>query len=100
MKLEALSNTTHSDIKINSSYRVNNGFDYNFCPVYPVEYTSLQSDYPIFFTLNKEKDIWQTVALLGFGDNENLFLGEGVWISRYVPLSIQRLPFILVLKKK
>ena len=100
MNLEVLSNTTHSKVKINSSYRVNNGFDYNFCPVYPIEYTSLQSDYPIFFTKNKEKDIWQTVALLGFGDNENLFLGKGVWISRYVPLSIQRLPFYIGSQKE
>ena len=59
MKLEVLSNTTHSNVKINSTYRVNNGFDYNFCPVYPIEYTSLQSDYPIFYTKDKEKDVWK-----------------------------------------
>ena len=100
MKLEVLSNTTHSNIKINSTYKVNNGFDYNFCPVYPIEYTSLQSDYPIFFTKDKKKDVWQTVALLGFKDNENLFLGKGVWISRYVPLSIQRLPFYIGSQKE
>ena len=100
MKLEVLSNTTHSNVKINSTYRVNNGFDYTFCPVYPIEYTSLQSDYPIFYTKDKEKDVWQTVALLGFKDNENLFLGKGVWISRYVPLSIQRLPFYIGSQKE
>ena len=100
MKLEVLSNTTHSNVKINSTYRVNNGFDYNFCPVYQIEYTSLQSDYPIFYTKDKEKDVWQTVALLGFKDNENLFLGKGVWISRYVPLSIQRLPFYIGSQKE
>ena len=100
MKLEVLSNTTHSNVKINSTYRVNNGFDYNFCPVYSIEYTSLQSDYPIFYTKDKEKDVWQTVALLGFKDNENLFLGKGVWISRYVPLSIQRLPFYIGSQKE
>jgi hypothetical protein len=40
------------------------------------------------------------VALLGFKDNENLFLGKGVWISRYVPLSIQRLPFYIGSQKE
>jgi hypothetical protein len=59
-----------------------------------------QSDYPIFYTKDKEKDVWQTVALLGFKDNENLFLGKGVWISRYVPLSIQRLPFYIGSQKE
>jgi len=100
MKLEALNNKQHSKLKVNSVYKVDNGFDYNFCSVYPPEYTSLQSDYPIFFIKDKDSDSWQTIALLGFEDNENLFLGKGVWISRYVPLSIQRLPFYIGSQKE
>jgi hypothetical protein len=100
MKLEALNNKQHAKLRVNSVYKIDSGFDYNFCPVFPLEYTSLQSDYPIFFTKDKEKDVWQTVALLGFKDNENLFLGKGVWISRYVPLSIQRLPFYIGSQKE
>ena len=52
MKLEVLNNKEHAKLKVNSVYQVNSGYDYNFCPVYPIEYTSLQSDYPIFFTKN------------------------------------------------
>ena len=100
MKLEALNNKQHAKLKVNSVYKIDSGFDYNFCPVYPLEYTSLQSDYPIFFTKDKENDTWQTIALLGFKENENLFLGKGVWISRYVPLSIQRLPFYIGSQKE
>ena len=100
MKLEALNNKQHANLKVNSVYKIDSGFDYNFCPVYPIEYTSLQSDYPIFFTKDKDNDTWQTIALLGFKENENLFLGKGVWISRYVPLSIQRLPFYIGSQKE
>lgn len=99
MKLEVLNNKEHAKLKVNSVYQVNSGYDYNFCPIYPIEYTSLQSDYPIFFTKNSD-DGFQTVSLLGFQDKENLFLGKGVWISRYVPLSIQRLPFYIGSQKE
>ena len=75
MKLEVLNNKQHASLKVNSVYKVNSGYDYNFCPVYPIEYTSLQSDYPIFFTKNSD-DGFQTVSLLGFQDKENLFLGK------------------------
>ena len=78
MKLEALNNKQHAKLKVNSVYKIDSGFDYNFCPVYPLEYTSLQSDYPIFFTKEKDNDAWQTIALLGFKENEMLVCGISI----------------------
>ena len=38
MKLEALNNKQHAKLRVNSVYKIDSGFDYNFCPVYPLEY--------------------------------------------------------------
>jgi len=95
MKNVVLSNIDHANLKINAVYKKNSGFDFNICSVFPNEFSTLQGDYPIFYKKDNKSSNYQTVAILGFEEDENLFLGEGVWLSKYVPLSIQRLPFYI-----
>ena len=38
---------------------------------------------------------FQAIALLGFQDKENLFLGPDGWDAPYVPLTIERQPFLI-----
>ena len=95
MKNVVLSNIDHANIKINAVYKKDAGFDFNICSVFPNEYSTLQGDYPIFYKKDNQTSNYQTVAILGFEENENLYLGEGVWLSKYVPLSVQRLPFYI-----
>jgi hypothetical protein len=100
MKQEALNNITHSTVLVDSQYKKNHGYDFNLVSVFPVEYIKLQSHYPIFFTKNKDTNSYQTVAVMGFDQNENLFLGDDGLMASYIPLSLQRLPFYIGKKSK
>ena len=74
MKHEVLNNIDHADLFINSKFKQGCGYDFNLTSVFPVEYIRLQSHYPIFFTYDKENNTYQSVAMLGFEEDENLFL--------------------------
>ena len=94
MKHEVLNNVDHANLMINSQFKPGCGFDFNLTSVFPVEYIRLQSHYPIFFTHDKENNFYQSVAMLGFEENENLFL-ESKGLLTALPLSIQRIPFYI-----
>lgn len=90
-----LDNVTHKDLRINTVYEKNRGYDVNITRVFPAEFIQLQAEYPVFLLKNKETGHFDTVALLGFSEGENLFLGDRGWDARYVPLTIQRQPFLI-----
>lgn len=90
-----LDNVNHKDLKILSGYRQGQGFDVSATRVFPVEFTQLQMEYPIVFTRNKESGHFEPVAVLGLAKDENLFLIDAAWDARYIPLTIQRQPFLI-----
>ncbi|MFT7287465.1 MAG: hypothetical protein ACI87W_001579 [Halieaceae bacterium] len=90
-----LDNITHKDLKIIPGYRKGQGFEVNVTRVFPSEFARLQTEYPLFFVKNAESGHFDAVALLGFYEGQNLFLGEDGWLSSYVPLSVQRQPFLI-----
>lgn len=90
-----LDNVTHKNLKILPGYRKGQGFDTSTVRVFPVEFSELQMEYPIVLTRNRESGHFEPVALLGLANNENLFLGEDGWDARYVPLAIERQPFLI-----
>lgn len=94
MKHEVLNNVDHANLFINSQFKPGCGYDFNLASVFPVEYIRLQSHYPIFFTHDKENNFYQSVAMLGFEENENLFLDSKALLTA-LPLSIQRIPFYI-----
>ena len=98
MKHEVLNNIEHADLLINSQFKQGCGYDFNLTSVFPVEYIRLQSHYPIFFTHDKENNTYQSVALLGCEEDENLFLDSKDLIT-VLPLSFQRIPFYIGKKR-
>jgi len=90
-----LDNVTHKHLKINRAWRPNQGYDVNLARVFPVELGALQAEYPLFFIRNVDSGHFETVALLGFEDSENLYLGDDQWLARAVPMSIERQPFLI-----
>jgi hypothetical protein len=99
MKHEVLNNIDHADLYINSEFKQGCGYDFNLTSVFPVEYIRLQSHYPIFFTYDEENNTYQSVAMLGFEEGENLFLDSKDLIT-VLPLSLQRIPFYIGKKTK
>ena len=55
----------------------------------------MQREYPIFFRKDPSTGEYQSIALLGFEKNENLFLEEGRWNASYVPGIVARGPFLI-----
>ena len=90
-----LDNVSHKDLRVVRDYAKVPGYDVNVARVFPSEFIQLQTEYPLFFIRNKEQGGFEPVALLGFGDKENLFLDENGWDAGYVPLSIERQPFLI-----
>ena len=90
-----LDNVAHKDLRIRHSYAPGKGFDVNLARVFPVELGILQAEYPLFFIKNTESGHFEPIALLGFEQGENLYLGGDRWLARAQPLSIQRQPFLI-----
>ena len=90
-----LDNVTHKDLRVIRDYAKVPAHDVNVARVFPSEFIQLQIEYPLFFVRNKEAGSFEPVALLGFSDKENLYLEETGWDAGYVPLSIERGPFLI-----
>jgi hypothetical protein len=61
---------------------------------FPAEFRELQAHYPIVFAKNGDAG-YDAIALLGFEQGENLFLGPDGWDAHYIPLSVERQPFLI-----
>jgi hypothetical protein len=90
-----LDNVTHKDLKVLPGYRRGEGFDVSTVRVFPVEFGELQMEYPIVLTRNNESGHFEPVVLLGLAEKENLFLDDKGWDAHYIPLAIERQPFLI-----
>jgi len=84
----------HQNIRIDTSRSAELGDNVQLAMTFPTEFRSIQSTYPIMFRKNGEDD-FVPVALLGFEQNENLFLTEAGWDARYIPAMIKKEPFLI-----
>ncbi|ACA88097.1 SapC family protein [Shewanella woodyi] len=71
------------------------GSKLNMIPVVLSEFRQLITQYPIVLTKNGDTGAFTFVALLGFGEGENLFWHDDEWRSIYLPLQIRRQPFFV-----
>ncbi|MCF6434002.1 SapC family protein [Pseudoalteromonas sp. MMG022] len=92
---QLLDNITHKDIKVITNRGEQLGDNVSIARVFPCEYAQLQSEYTIFFKKDATTGQFQSVVLLGFNDNENVYLQGDSWDADYIPLSIQRQPFLI-----
>lgn len=90
-----LDNITHKDLKIITERSADYGDNISLTGVFPIEFKQVQNQYPIFFKKNSNTGQFDPVALLGFEEGENLFLARQDWAQSYIPLSIQRQPFLI-----
>lgn len=90
-----LDNVTHKNLKVNRRFSKGCGYDYNVARVVPMELSLAQREYPLFFLKNPETGDFETIAMLGFTEGENLYLGDDHWDAGYVPLSMERQPFLI-----
>ena len=92
---ELLDNVTHKDLRVVMRFGREFGDGIGMVQAFPSEYAELQREYPIFFRKDGDSGEWQSVALLGFEQRENLFLQDGRWNATYLPGAVARGPFLI-----
>ncbi|WUR13271.1 SapC family protein [[Empedobacter] haloabium] len=90
-----LNNVQHKDLHIATERRAALGDNVMFATTFPAEFRTLQAYYPIVFRKSDDGTSFEPVALFGFQQGENLFLGEDGWDAPEVPLMIERQPFLI-----
>lgn len=70
------------------------------CITFPEEFRRIQNHYPILFQLNQERSEFNCLVMFGFENGENLFLKDGKWDARYVPLAMDIQPFMIGVPKE
>jgi len=93
-RYEMLNNVAHKDLRVATRFGAAYGDNIGMVPAYPTEYAELVREYPIFFRKNEDGE-YQSVVLLGFDTNENLFLDGEQWKATYLPAHIARGPFLI-----
>ena len=94
-RYELLNNVTHKDLRVATGFGPEFGDDVGMVPAFPSEFAELQREYPIFLKKGPGEDEWQSVALLGFEQRENLFLRDGRWNASYLPGAAAKGPFLI-----
>lgn len=90
-----LNNVTHKDLRVIRRHSPALNQPLNITLALPFEFRSLQHEYPLVFIRNDTTHTYQAVALLGFEQQENLYLSEHGWDASYIPLMIERQPFLI-----
>lgn len=90
----SLNNNEHKDLRIITGAGARYGDDVMAVMTFPAEFREVQAHYPIVFTKTREGD-FMPLALFGFREKQNLFLDGDRWDSTYVPLMVERQPFLI-----
>jgi hypothetical protein len=89
-----LNNVDHKDMRILTRRSAVLGDSFMFAPTFHHEFRSVQAHYPIFFRKSPDGR-YHAVAVFGFQERENLFLTGDGWDAHYVPLTVERQPFLI-----
>jgi hypothetical protein len=92
---QPLNNVTHQNLRIKTGFHPDFGDDDSYARLTLDELVHAQSEYPLFFRKQAETGQFEIIAMLGLGEQENLFVNESGWHAHYVPLSVQRRPFLI-----
>jgi hypothetical protein len=90
-----LDNISHKDLKVITTRGKAYGDGVNFTTVMPSELRQLQSDFPLFIRKTPDSASWEIIALFGLEQDENLFLAGNDWQAGYLPLTLERQPFLI-----
>ncbi len=90
-----LNNVDHQALRVITQRGAAYGDGVMTAVTFAAEFRNLQAHYPIVFRKSPDGTTFEPLALLGFEESQNLFLGPQGWDAPYVPLAIERLPFYI-----
>jgi hypothetical protein len=89
-----LNNVEHRELRVITARGPQFNDDVMYAFTFPNEFRSVQAYYPIVFAPAKDGG-FAPVALFGFRQGQNLFLENGQWQALYLPLMLERGPFMI-----
>ena len=90
-----LDRDTHRNLRVRTEPGAALGDAIMACLTVPLEFRRVQNEFPILFRRNLETGKFSALALMGFENEENLFLDEGRWDARYRPMAMAIQPFLV-----
>lgn len=91
-----LDNISHKALKVITERGEKWGDAISCTTLYPNEFTKVQAQQPIVFRKHPQTGQFEALALFGFENGENLLFDEqGILALNYLPLSMQRQPFLI-----
>ncbi|WP_284618645.1 SapC family protein [Aquabacterium humicola] len=90
-----LNNIDHRDLRVRTERTPELGDAVMSAITFPAEFRSVQAHYPIVFQKTADGTGFQPLALFGFEAGENLFLSATGWDAAYLPMAIEREPFLI-----
>jgi hypothetical protein len=92
-----LNNIEHKHLRVITARGAAYGDAVMSALTFPAEFRELQAHYPIVFAKNADGTGFDPIALFGFQQGENLFLGQGKngWDAPTIPLTVERQPFLI-----
>lgn len=96
-KATVLNNVDHKNLKVDT--RPESNSNVNRSVVYATEISELHKEFPLVFYKYPDSKKTQLHAIFGLEKDENLFIGENGWTTRFVPALLARGPFSLGYKK-
>ena len=92
--LAMLNSVDHQHVKVITERSPRYGDDVMQAAIFPFEFRNVQAFYPILFQPDAKGELGP-VALFGFQQGENLFLGSDGWRAGYIPAMVRRAPFLI-----
>jgi len=90
-----LTAATHAGTRIRRERSAALGDAQMSCLIVPDEFRRVQNDYLILFRRNLADGSTLALAMFGFENDENLYLADGRWDARYVPLAMAIQPLLI-----
>lgn len=97
---QLLDNITHKDLRVRTHYETSIEPSASYTRIFLSEFRDVQNHYPILFQKQDDAAGFDPISLFGFAPQENLFLNDNGWQAGYIPLSIQRKPFLIGFQEK
>jgi hypothetical protein len=89
-----LNNIDHRDLRVSTARGPGLGDDIMSAITFPGEFRALQAYYPIVFQKDAQ-GVFYPLALFGLQPGQNLFLRNGGWDAYYLPMAVERQPFMI-----
>lgn len=90
-----LNNIEHHDLRVITTRGAEYGDQVMSVTTFPSEFRDIQACFPIVFRKASDGLGFEPIALMGLQDGENLFLNGQRWEAPYVPMMLERQPFLI-----